>query len=81
MKRRKCPSLSMMWIRWLYQSDVRMLPWLSVVMPRGENDSRGVEGGQVYLKRSLPAALTTTTVPASLSSTDVQVPVLSEAFL
>ena len=26
----------------------------------GVNDSRGVEGGPVYLKRSLPATLTTT---------------------
>ena len=44
--------LSMMWIRLLIQSDVRMLPWLSVVMPSGRNDLLGVEGGPVYLKRS-----------------------------
>ena len=40
------------------------LPRLSVVMPTGSNRSRVVEGGPVYLKRSLPAALTTTTAQA-----------------
>ena len=69
MKRRKCPSLFMMWIRWLSLSDVRMLAWLSVVMPRGSNNFRGVEGGPMYLKRSSPSALTTTIAPARLSAT------------
>ena len=64
MKRRKCPSLFMMWIRLLSLSDVRMLTWLSVGMPTGRNDFRGVEGRPVYLKRSLPVVLTSTTAQA-----------------
>ena len=60
----KCLSWSMMWKQWLITSDVRMLRWLSVVMPFGRNDSRGVEGEPEYLKRSLPATLTTTTARA-----------------
>ena len=60
-----------MWIRWLSHSDVRMFPWLYVVMPSGLNDSWAVDGGSVYLKRSLPAALTTKSAPARLSSTQM----------
>ncbi|XP_078331262.1 uncharacterized protein LOC144625082 [Crassostrea virginica] len=48
-----------------------MLAWLSVVMRNGRNDSQGVEGEPVYLKRSLPAALTTTTARASRSDTQI----------
>ncbi|XP_078331582.1 uncharacterized protein LOC144625248 isoform X2 [Crassostrea virginica] len=60
-----------MWMRWFSQSDVRMLAQLSLVMPNGRNDFWGVEEGPVYLKRSLPAALTTTTARARKSATQI----------
>ena len=55
-----------------------MLAWLSVVMPYGQNDSREVEGGPVYLK--LTTADHHYCMGVIVSHTDVQVPVLTEVF-
>ena len=65
-KRRKLASFSIIWIQRLLLSDVRMLAWLVC----GDGDWV-VEGGPVYLKRSFPAALTTTTAWAPLSATQI----------
>ena len=52
--------------------DVRMLPC-------GANDSREVEDGLVYLKRSLPASLTTTAT--SKSATQISKFLFSQRYL
>ena len=70
-----------LWIRWLLKSYVSMLARLSMAMPSGRNDSREVEGEQVYLKRSLPAELSTTTARARMSATQISKFLLSLRYL
>ena len=57
-----------------------MLALLSVVMPYGLNDYWLVEGRPVYLKRSFPATLTTTTAQRVSLVPNLQVPILTKGF-
>lgn len=69
MKRKNCPSLSRMWIQWLFESAVRIWLWLSVVIPLVLNRFFSVtEGWPVHLYLCFPPWLTTTTVSAQKSS-------------
>lgn len=71
MKRRNCPSLSRMWMQSLFWSAVKILHWLSVVIPRGLNDFSVAGRRPLYVNRCFPIWLTTTTAWASLSDTHI----------